>query len=84
MAMSYRYKLTVRDEDGDYCTYESDHADELIEQLASLKRDEPEATPSPYAREDYGERYGRMYERRRAAVYATGNKWAIENWEATH
>ena len=24
------------------------------------------------------------YERNRAAVYATGNKWAIENWEATH
>ena len=21
---------------------------------------------------------------RRAQVYATGNKWAIENWEATH
>ena len=25
-----------------------------------------------------------LYERNRAAVYATGNKWAIENWEATH
>lgn len=24
------------------------------------------------------------YERTRAAVYATGNKWAIENWKATH
>jgi len=24
------------------------------------------------------------YEKCRAAVYATGNKWAIENWEATH
>ena len=24
------------------------------------------------------------YERARAAVYATGNKWAIENWNATH
>lgn len=24
------------------------------------------------------------YERTRAAVYATGNKWAIENFEATH
>lgn len=23
-------------------------------------------------------------ERRRAMVYATGNKWAIENWNATH
>ena len=24
------------------------------------------------------------YERARAAVYATGNKWAIENFNATH
>ena len=24
------------------------------------------------------------YERTRAAVYATGNKWQIENFEATH
>lgn len=23
-------------------------------------------------------------ERRRNAVYATGNRWAIENWNATH
>jgi hypothetical protein len=25
-----------------------------------------------------------MYEKNRRAVYATGNKWAIENWNATH
>lgn len=24
------------------------------------------------------------YERARNAVYATGNRWAIENWNATH
>jgi hypothetical protein len=24
------------------------------------------------------------YERTKAAVYATGNKWAIENFDATH
>lgn len=24
------------------------------------------------------------YERNRRAVYASGNKWAIENWNATH
>ena len=27
---------------------------------------------------------GSPYERARAAVYATGNKWAIENFHATH
>ena len=27
---------------------------------------------------------GSLYERTRAAVYATGNKWAIENFHATH
>ena len=26
----------------------------------------------------------RPAERRRATVYATGNRWAIENWNATH
>ena len=25
-----------------------------------------------------------LYERNRSRVYATGNKWAIENWNATH
>ncbi len=25
-----------------------------------------------------------LYERNRAAVYATGNRWAIENFNATH
>ena len=25
-----------------------------------------------------------MYERTKAQVYATGNKWAIENFNATH
>lgn len=28
--------------------------------------------------------YMSPYERTRAAVYATGNRWAIENWNATH
>jgi hypothetical protein len=30
-----------------------------------------------------GERIS-LYEKNRRAVYATGNKWAIENWKATH
>lgn len=29
-------------------------------------------------------RYRSPYERTRAQVYATGNKWAIENFHATH
>lgn len=32
----------------------------------------------------YKERRQTPYERTRAAVYATGNKWAIENFNATH
>ncbi len=27
---------------------------------------------------------GSVYERTRRAVYATGNRWAIENFNATH
>jgi hypothetical protein len=31
------------------------------------------------------EAYARSpYERTKAAVYATGNEWAIENWNATY
>lgn len=32
----------------------------------------------------YVPRRASVYERTRALVYATGNKWAIENFEATH
>lgn len=43
-----------------------------------------------YCCEDYvkslepTERKQTLYERTKAAVYATGNKWAIENFNATH
>ena len=33
---------------------------------------------------EYSERRPTPYERTKAAVYATGNKWAIENFHATH
>ena len=37
------------------------------------------------ALDDYGKyRLSAPQERTKAAVYATGNKWAIENFEATH
>lgn len=50
---------------------------------------------SHYKNNDFGveineeppiKRYTRStpFERQEAAVYATGNKWAIENWNATH
>lgn len=52
--------------------------DECLEDIARTwdvefeKRERPaKCMPSPY-------------ERTRAAVYATGNKWQIENFEATH
>lgn len=32
----------------------------------------------------YGHRNPTPYERTREQVYATGNKWAIENFNATH
>ena len=75
-----KYKLTVYDNDGTI-TYESDNADKLIKQLESLKADEPKQeveTPKPHTRPLS------PYERTRNAVYATGNRWAIENFNATH
>ena len=41
--------------------------------------DEPFFTLAPNR-----ERRPTMYERTKAQVYATGNKWAIENFHATH
>lgn len=37
-----------------------------------------------YTRIGYTHPRASVYERTRAMVYATGNKWAIENFEATH
>lgn len=40
-----------------------------------------------WVEENYEEReifIGTPFERTRASVYATGNKWAIENFNATH
>ena len=80
-----RYKLIVYDEDGSI-SYESDSADKIIKQLESLKADEPkhEAGEQEVETVKSCTRPLTPYERCRNAVYATGNKWAIENWNATH
>lgn len=78
-----KYKLTVYDSDGSI-TYEFDKTDEIIEKLKNLKlfeieeKKREEETKKPHTT--------RLspYERTRNAVYATGNKWAIENFNATH
>ena len=79
-----RYKLIVKDEDGSI-SYETDSADKLIQQLESLKRDEPkeESKEEVVAEKPYT-RPLTPYERCRNAVYATGNRLAIENFNATH
>lgn len=81
-----RYKLTVYEEDGSI-TYETNKADELIKQLESLKRNEPKQEVEPKKEDEPKKTYSRPlspYERCRNAVYATGNRWAIENFNATH
>lgn len=75
-----KFKLTVYDDDGSI-TYESNNADEIIKQIESIKCDEPERKVK--AKESYT-RPLTPYERCRNAVYATGNRWAIENFNATH
>ena len=75
-----RYKLTVYDKDGSI-TYESDNADKLIKQLESLKAEEHKQEVKTIKTHT---RPLPPYERTRNAVYATGNRWAIENFNATH
>ncbi len=71
-----KYKLTIFVKN-DAITYESDNADEIMEQLEKSKTIESN-TEREYTRP------ATPYERCRNAVYATGNKWAIENFNATH
>ena len=78
-----RYKLIVNDEDGSF-SYESDKAEKLIKQLESLKEDEPKEEVEAVKEERTYSRPLTPYERCRNAVYATGNRWAIENFNATH
>ena len=78
-----RYKLIVNDGDGSI-SYETNSADELIKQLESLKKDEPEQEVKEEKTEKPHTRPLSPYERCRNAVYATGNRWAIENFNATH
>ncbi len=55
--------------------------DEMIEKTGEKKTKEQ---TSDKQRTTKRQRPMTPYERTRAAVYATGNKWAIENFEATH
>ena len=75
-----RYKLTVYDDDGSI-TYESNNADEIIEQIESVRGDEQKQKVEQ--KKNYT-RHMTPYERCRNTVYATGNRWAIENFNATH
>lgn len=75
-----KYKLTIYDTDGSI-TYESNSADEIIKQIESARTNEEE--PEVEVEESYT-RPMTPYERCRNAVYATGNRWAIENFHATH
>ena len=74
-----KYKLTVYD-GNDSITYESNNADAIIKQIESIKSEEEEEVIV----EKKHVRPLTPYERCRSAVYATGNKWAIENFNATH
>lgn len=78
-----KYKLTVYDNDGSI-TYEFDKAEKIIEKLENLKLFEiEEEKREKEAKKTHTARLS-PYERTRNAVYATGNRWAIENFNATH
>ena len=57
-----------------------------IEDVKDVTEEAPEEREKPATREKArcSNRKPDPYERTRAAVYASGNRWAIENFEATH
>ena len=64
-------------------------AAEIEKALAEHRAKEPQAAEAEEPKKsafDKPSNGSRMtpYERTRAAVYATGNRWAIENFNATH
>lgn len=75
-----KYKLTIYDTDGSI-TYESNSADKIIKQIESARTNEEE--PEVEVEKSHT-RPMTPYEHCRNAVYATGNRWAIENFHATH
>lgn len=75
-----KYKLTVYD-DEDSITYESNNVDEIIKQIESVRCEETEQKVE--VKQNHTKPLT-PYERCRNAVYATGNRWAIENFNATH
>ena len=82
-----KYKLTIYETD-DTVTYEFDNASDIIKQLESIEKAEKEKEKEKEKERIKAEKsYTRPltpYERTRRVVYATGNKWAIENFNATH
>ena len=60
---------------------------EDVKDVRDATPEECEKLGIPYQGGRSSHTYGRKptpYERTKAAVYASGNKWAIENFEATH
>lgn len=75
-----KYKLTIYDSESTI-TYETNNANEIIKQLESIQSSE---TPQEEKTKPHHTRTLTPYERCKNAVYATGNRWAIENFNATH
>lgn len=76
-----KYKLTIYETD-DTITYEFDNAEDIIKQLESIRKAEEKEKEQKV--EEPRIRPLTPFERCRNSVYATGNKWAIENFNATH
>lgn len=63
--------------------------EDVAEGTENISKEETREEPKEETKEEVKDnsfRAPRMspYERTKASVYATGNKWAIENWNATH
>lgn len=59
----------------------------MVDERRNLKEDDlwlDEGMVSPEARQSRRKIVVDHIERTRSKVYATGNRWAIENFEATH
>mgnify|MGYP007111660008 CR=1 FL=1 len=77
-----KYRLTIYYDNGSV-THESTNINDIKEVIEKIQP-QKEEPPKEEKAEPHHARPLTPFERCKRAVYATGNKWAIENFNATH
>lgn len=78
-----KYRLTIYYGNGSVAI-ESEDINEIKKEIEKIQPQKEEEPTKEQKAEPHHARPITPFERCKRAVYATGNKWAIENFNATH